>query len=244
MKKSWPLEIPDEVLDALKRALEPQPLITLLNHYKGVAIASEAFLQGYNLKTATLRIHPHQAVCLALEHQTCIQSRALSLAVQARVAAVEVGRGLARLTDFRQVAYTTERRFSVQPDPAHPFEVELLGQDWTAHSRLETISLAGMNIHLPATEIFFEPEPVFREGARLRARLQLPGAEQPIEAPGSVVRGVPQGDDYTVSIQLAADTQAQKAIREYILRRRAVVAQELQSLYEQMTQASAQDPQQ
>jgi hypothetical protein len=47
-----------------------------------------------------------------------------------------------------------------------------------------------------------------------------------------------------VSIQLAADTQAQKAIREYILRRRAVVAQELQSLYEQMTQSSAQDPQQ
>ncbi len=231
------LNLPEEVLDALKRFVGPQPLIMLLNDYQGVAIASEANLQGFDLTTATVRTHIHQAVCLALENQTRVQSRTLSLAVQARVAAVDVGTGIARLTDFKPVAYTTERRLSVQPAPARSIEIELSAQNWTTHGRLEAISLASLNIYLPASEIFFEPELVFREGSGLHARFHLPGADRPISLDGSVISSAPQQDDYRVSIKLASEGEAQKAIREYILQRRAMVAQELQTRYEEMTQS-------
>lgn len=236
MRKSQSLELPEELREALKRFVGPQPLITLLNYYKGVAIASEANLQGFDLTTATLRTHKHQAVCLALENQTRVQNRTLSLAVQARVAAVEVGTGIARLTDFKPVIYTTERRLSVQPDPARPIEIELSAQNWTTHGRLEMMSLASLSVYLPASEIFFEPELVFREGSGLHARLALPGIGRPIEIDGNVIRGAPQQDDYSVSLTLAATGEAQKVIREYILQRRAMVAQELDTRYEAMTQ--------
>ena len=238
MKKSRFLDLPDEMREALKRLAGPYPLIALLNHYKGVAIVSEAFLQSFDLQTATLRTHPHQAVCLALENQTRVQSRTLSLAVQARVAAVEVATGLTQLTEFKPAAYVTERRLSVRPELARSIEIELSAQNWTSHARLETISLASVEVYLPASEIYFEPEIVFREGADLQARFRLPGADQSIGLTGSVLRGAPQGDDYALSIKLATDGLAQKMIQDHILQRRAVVAQELQVLYEQMAHAS------
>lgn len=234
MKKNRSLNLPEDVLDALKRFVGPQPLITLLNYYKGVAVASEANLQGFDLTTATLQTQKHQVVCLALENQTRVQSRTLSLAVQARVAAVDVGASTARLTDFKPVAYTTERRLTVQPDPAHSIEIELSAQNWTTHGHLETVSLTSLNIYLPASEIFFEPELVFREGSGLHARFQLPGVDRAVELDGNVIRGAPQQDDYAVSIKLPVEGETQKIIRAYILHRRAVVAQELEARYEEM----------
>lgn len=239
MKKNRLLDLPEDVLDALKRLVGPQPLMTLLNDYQGVAITSEARLQGFDLNTATFRVHKHQAVCLALEKQTRLQSRTLSLAVQARVATLDIKNSLARLTDFKPVAYTTERRLTVQPDPPHSIEIELSIQNWTTHGHLETVSLTSLNIFLPASEIFFEPELVFREDAALHARLQLPGADRPITFAANVLHGAPQQDDYTVSLRLTAEGDAQKAIREYILRRRVVVAQELEKRYEQMIRNSS-----
>lgn len=238
MRKNRSLDLPEEVLDALKRFVGPQPLITLLNFYQGVAIASEANLHGFDSTTATLRIHKQQAVCLALENQTRVQSRMLSLAVQARVAAVDVRTGLARLTDFKPVAYITERRLTVQPDPARSIEIELSAQNWTTHGHLETVSLTSLSVYLPASEIFFEPELVFREGSGLHARFQLPGTDRPVELDGNVIRGAPQQDDYTVTIKLPMAGESQKVIREYILHRRAMVAHELEARYEAMIRIS------
>jgi hypothetical protein len=236
MRKSGSLDLPEALLDALKRFVGPQPLITLLNDYKGVALTSEAHLLRFDRDTAALRTHPHQIVCLALNHQTRVQSRTLSLAVQARVAAVEAKACIVRLTDFRPAAYTTERRLTVQPDPARSIEIELSAQNWTTHGRLETISLTSLTIYLPASEIFFEPEIVLREGSGLHTRFQLPGANQLLELTGRVIRSAPQQEDVLVSIALPAQGEAQQAIRDYIVQRRATVAQELQARYEQMTQ--------
>jgi hypothetical protein len=234
VRKNNPLDLPEETLNALKRFVGPQPLMVLLNYHQGVPVISEAFLQSFDLKTATLRTHPPQLACLALERQTQLQSRLLSLAMQARVAALDVAGGRVQLNEFQSVPYITERRLAVRPQPPRSLEVDLFGPDWTAHSRLDLLSLSNLEVYLPAAEIFFEPEVVFREGASLRARLRLPGADRPIELTGTVLRGAPEKDDYTVSIKAAANNEAQPAIRNYILQRRAAVTQELQARYEQM----------
>jgi hypothetical protein len=120
MRQRGFLNLPEDILEALKRFVGPQPMITLLNDYQGVALTSEAHLLRFDRTTAMLRTHPHQIVCLALDHETRVQSRMLSLAVEARVVAVEAAACIAQLTDFKPVPYTTERRLTVRPAPARP----------------------------------------------------------------------------------------------------------------------------
>jgi len=234
MRNSLLTDLPEDILDGLKRLARPQPLISLLNYYKGVPISYEASLRRFDLNTATLSVHKHQAVCLALEGQTCLQSKPLSLAVQASVVAVDVGAGTARLANFRPAAYTTGRRLAVKPNPDQPVEVEILAQNWTVHGRLEAISLVSIGIYLPASEIFFEPVIVLREDADLRLRLRLPGAEEPVELAGTVSYGLPQQSDYALRVKPADEANALKAIQSYILHRHEAAAQELDIVYEQM----------
>ncbi len=230
------MNIPDNILSELKLIARTQPLITLLNYYRGVPVSYGASLRRFDLNTATFDVHKYQAVCLALDKQTQLRSKVLALAVQATVADIDVGGGLTRLTDFRPIAYTPERRLPVRPDPNQPVEVELVAQNWTVHGRLEDISLARLGVYLPASEIYFEPEIVFQENLRLQLRLRVPGVEQSLDLAGTIASGAAQDNDYTLDIRLPTDVEEHKLIQDYILRRQAAAAQELQAAYERMTQ--------
>jgi len=233
------MNIPEDILSELKLIARTQPLITLLNYYQGVPVSYAASLQRFDLNSATFDVHKYQAVCLALDKQTQLRSKVLSLAVQATVLTVDVAAGTARLTDFRPVAYTPERRLPVKSDPNQPVEVELVAQNWTVHGRLKDISLVRLGVYLPASEIYFEPEIVFQENLRLQLRLRLPGVEQPLDLAGIIARGSPQDNDYTLDIRLPTDVEEHKLIQDYILRRQATAVQELQTVYERMTQTPA-----
>ena len=235
------MNIPEDILGDLKLIAKAQPLITLLNYYKGVPIIYGTSLRRFDLNTATLNVHKYQAVCLALEGRTRIRSKILSLAVQANVLAVDAAAGTARLTDLRSVAYTPERRLPVKPDPAQPVEVELMAQNWTVHGKLEEISLLSLSVYLPASQIFFEPEIVFQENSGLQLRLRLPSAEQSLELTGQVIQGAPQENDYTLGIRLAANPGVSQAIQDYLLQRQAAAVQELKATYEQMHHTPAPD---
>jgi hypothetical protein len=231
------MNLPEDVRGDLKRLAGIQPLFTLLNYYKGVPITHAASLRHIDLNAATVNIHPHQAVCLHLEGRTRLQSKLMSLAIQAEASQVNLTTNTANLTGFKRVGYLTERRQFVRLEPNQRIEVEIAAQNWIVHGRLEDISAVSLSVYLPGEEIFFEPEIVFKEYAGLSARLRLPGNEPPLELAGLVTEGTPQPNhDYRVGVRLSPNAEAQKTIRDYIQYRQAEAAQELQTLYDQMRQ--------
>jgi len=228
------MNLPETLRGDLKRIVNQQPLFSLMNYYKGVPISYAASLRGFDLSSATVGVHPYQAVCMQLEGHTRVQSKLLSLAVQAQVT-LNLKNNTARLSEFKRVLYVTERRQFVRIEPDQRIEVEVSTQNWMVRGRLEDISAVNIGIFLPGEEIFFEPEVVFKEYNNLRARLTLPGIDQPLEINGVVARSLPdKNHDYRVGARLLPNTAVQQAIRTFILKQQNLVEHELQHLYEQM----------
>ncbi len=229
------MNLPEDILDDLKRLAGNQPFFTLLNYYKGVPVMQGASLRHVDLSSASVNVHPHQAVCLRQEGRTRLQSKLFSLAVQAE-AVVDLSTNVAKLSNFVRVGYLTERRQFVQVEPYRHLESEVLAQNWIAHGRVEDISSAHISLYIPGQEIFFEPEVIFKEYSSLQINVRLPLRADPLNLNGIVTRSAPAHDhDYRVSARLTPDTQTQLAIRDYIQQQQASVAQELQALHEQLS---------
>ncbi|MBF8281533.1 MAG: PilZ protein [Anaerolineales bacterium] len=237
------IEMSEEALDRLKQIAQSQEALVLLNEYKGVPVSYGASIRRVEGPTAIFKVHKYQAVCLTVEGKTKIQCRPLALAVAARAATVDVIAGTATLTDFRPAIYTTERKQAVRVKPNLPVTLEVLPDKRIVAGRLESLSQSGMGIYLPPTEIAFDPRAVFQSGMALNLRVQLPTEEAPIEVTGTVARGLQQEGVYTLAINLVmADAEAQRALSDYIAQRRAAIAQELQTAYEQLCAAQSKQP--
>jgi hypothetical protein len=235
-------DMPEEILDGLKQIAQAQQSLMLLNEYKGVPVSYEASIRGIEAAAATFNVHKYQAVCLTLEGETTIQSKPLSLAVRARVTAVDVVQGTATLTDFRAAVYTVARRLAIRVKTNPPVSVEVLIADQSMWGWLENLSLIGLGIYLPRAQIMHDPQDVFQKDMGLRIRLHPPTEEAPIELVGKVAHGTPQQGTYRLGINLSADAEAQRAIEGYIARRQAAIAHELQIIYDRMCARQSQRP--
>ncbi len=230
------MELPEDALSHLKRIAHFRQIIMLLNYYDGVPVSYEASVQSFDLPTVTLNVHPHQAVCLALDGHTVIQSEPLALAVQARVVLVDVVARTANLAEFAPTTYTIRRRQAVRIELNQPVDVELFVENRSIGGRLENISLLGLSMSLPASQIYFDPWIIFQIGAAIRVRLQLPQAAFPFELTGMISHGVLRESRYVLGVHLSAEADTQPVIQGYLLQRQAQTVQALTVLYEQMCQ--------
>jgi len=230
------MELPEDVLSHLKWIAHFQQIIMLLNYYDGVPISHEAAVRSLDPPTVTLDVHPYQAVCLALDGHTVIQSEPLALAVRTRVVSVDVVARTASLTEFNPTTYTIRRRQSVRIESNQPVDVELFVENRSLTGQLENISPLGLSVSLPASQIFFDPWIVFQKDAAVRARLQLPQAASPIELTGTISHGLLRENHYVLGVRLSVKADTQPVIQGYLMQRQAQAVQALSVLYEQMRQ--------
>ena len=219
---------PEDLPGQLEQIARLEPVVTLLNEYQGVPVSYEALVQRVDTGTAQLAVHKYQAVCLSLEAETVLQSKLLSLALRARVAALDVVTGAATLADFTPTAYLVGRRQAIRLRPQPPVEVSV--ENLRLNGRLINLSVSGLGLHLPLPSGVAEPD--FQMNPDLRIRLQLPTEGSPAELAGRVAHSNFRNGAFILGINLASD--AQPRLESYIAQRQAAVAQELESVYNQL----------
>lgn len=220
---STPTDLPGQ----LEQIARLEPVITLLNEYQGVPVSYEALVQSVDMGTAQLAVHKYQAVCLSLESETVLQSKLLSLALQARVAALDVMTGTATLTDFTPTVYLVGRRQAIRLKPQPSVEVHL--ENLSLRGQLLNVSVSGLGIHLPPPSSVAEPD--FQMNPDVWIRLQLPTEESPVKLEGRVAHSTFRNGAYTLGVNLASDADTQRVLENYIAQRQAAVTQELETLY-------------
>ncbi len=221
------MEMPEEVLDELKQIAQTQQSLTLLNEYEGVPISYETVIRSLAQSAATFGVHKYQAVCLALEGETVLQSKLLSLAIKARVVTVDVAAGTATLTDFTPAAYTVGRRQAIRLRPQPLVEVYL--ENLSLRGRLLNVSVSGLGIHLPLPSSVAEPD--FQMNPDVWIRLQLPTQESPVKLEGRVAHSTFRNGAYTLGVDLVSEADTQRMLENYIAQRQTAVTQELETLY-------------
>jgi hypothetical protein len=221
------MSTPEDLPGQLEQIARLEPVVTLLNEYKGVPVSREALVQSVDTGTAHLAVHKHQAVCLSLEAETVLQSKLLSLALLARVVALDVVTGAATLTDFIPTVYLIGRRQAIRLKPQSPVEVSV--ENLRLNGRLINLSMSGLGLHLPLPSGVAERD--FQMNPDLQIHLQLPTEASRVELAGRVAHSTFRNGAYLLGINLAADAEAQRALENYIAQRQATVTQELETIY-------------
>ena len=220
----------EDVPGQLEQIARLEPVVTLLNEYKGVPVSREALVQSVDAGTAHLAVHKHQAVCLSLEAETVLQSKLLSLALLARVTALDVVTGAATLTDFTPTVYLVGRRQAIRLKPQSPVEVSI--ENLRLTGRLINMSVSGLGLQLPLPPGVVEQD--FQMSPDLQIHLQLSSEALPVELAGRVAHSTFRNGAYLLGVNLMPDAEAQGVIENYITQQQTAVTQELETIYHRL----------
>jgi hypothetical protein len=178
----------NHIPDLLEKLSASPNEIRLMNVYKGVPLSFPACLAGGSSRALHVVTDPYQMVCLYIKRETFIQCDSLPETVRAKVIDLNPHQREATLSGFTRAPAGIGARTRVRVQPEKPLDGEL--QDEMGgnllQGRLADISQDGLAVYL--AQEFFSSWPLF-PGARLTARLRLPGVSEAL-----LPRSLPQSE--------------------------------------------------
>ncbi len=233
-----------EVLSKFRQMANSNHEIRLLNVYKGVPITNDAAVLQVGEKTATVKTHKYQIVCLSKYRDTYIQSGWLPLTTRARVIKVDFTSNEAVLADFEYVTSHIGGRSLVRVVPKDPIEVFLQNDLLTGKVRTEMvdISLQGIGVHL-MSELYHSR--AFEAGREIMISMDLPGSKSgnlvPLRMRGTVIHSEPAGwfRGHRIGIMLFPGKEPRLTLSEYIRLRQAEIFNEVKIQYDLMTRLAS-----
>lgn len=216
-------------------ARKNQP-VKLYNTYRGVPISYEAYILSVDPWYITTSVHEFQAVCLALDNVTHIQSDLLPEVLRSRSITVDIRAKEARLTEFVLAGQSVGKRTTVRVQPKEPIDVEIFDAGRRVPAIVADMSTNGIGVVTFAAYIYGNI--VFERGAEVFANLRLPGSEELIRFQGRIASVNPKGK-YTHRLGLTLDpsSNSEGVLKKYIAIRQEEILVELKGVYESMCAA-------
>src|SRR5512143_3045693 len=107
----------DEMMCVFKQVLESRQPVTLINTYRGFPISYPATLMAVDQGYVAMSVHEYQAVAIALEGKTYLQSSALPEIIQGTAVGVDVARKRVAVTELKGVGHSVGKRTSIRVQP-------------------------------------------------------------------------------------------------------------------------------
>jgi hypothetical protein len=214
----------ETVQNAIKRLIEVDPNIELLNFYKSYPISIPAKICSFTDGNLLLDVTPPGSVCLYQNKTTILLSNNLHDAIRARVVRFDIGAGKAALTNLAYIGSWVGRRMIVRVQPNQAIQVELERGDMVIRGNIADISLNGMGVIVT--------NPIVKKDDLYHLRVQLPDGE--LSVPGKVVDVTPLAEAYRLAIQFMPNSKEIALILKYISKRRLELHDELQRLFDKV----------
>lgn len=225
----------DEIIQQLMKAYNAYQPVLLLNMFRGIPISREARIAIISQGYVALDMDPLQAVCIAIEKRTYIQSDYLAVTVRAFPITVDVNKRSAVLHRFTVAERSFNERLSLRVQPKEPIKVTIYKKEKPILTSLADISSKGVGIYSFGTFIYENLE--FTRGEPVDIALILPHNKLQITLHGKISNITrQQGTILTrIGVQTSPDSATEKALDGYIRSRQDEIMGELQRTYEIMT---------
>jgi hypothetical protein len=226
--------IDEQILSQLWPLFLTHTPVRLLNVFHGVPISYEATISMISQTYLGLSVHHYQAVCIALEKNTYLQSERLPHSIRAHSVTVDIREQEVLLDQLVQPLDDLGNRISLRVQPKEAIFIEIHKNGYKHVARLADLSLQGMDKF--TCGILGEHEFNLRQNQEVELSLKLPGADSPVCICGVAGRHSfdQQKNLHRLKIQLSPDSSSEPVLADYISQRQAEIMQELELLYMSM----------
>jgi hypothetical protein len=230
------MEHQDEVMRLFHMLLSAGEPVTLLNNYRGFPVAHQATILTLEQGYVAIGIHEHQAVCMALEGKTYIQSSRLPEVIRAAVMAVNVVKKRAVLTEFEPAGHEIGKRTVIRVFPSEPLEVTIMDGRQRLSGMIADISTLGVGVFTFATYVYGNLS--FELDKEVYVDFQLPKADTVVRFHGVVTSVVDKQDAHLhrLGVHIFPNPEVQPLLDAYIQQRQEETERELTLIYHSMCQ--------
>lgn len=211
-----------------------QRAVKLLNSYRGLPVSYDAKVITISQGYVAFKVHEYQAVCMALEGKTYIQSELLTEILQARPVAVDVLKKEAILTEFVGVGQSVGKRMAARVQPKEPADVEIYDGERRIPGKLADISTKGVGVFTFATYIYGEMS--FEKHSDVYIDVRLPGIGTILRFQGRINSVVHQKGTFLhrLGLKIYPNPKAEPVLQRYLNYRQEEVMRELRAIYDSM----------
>ncbi|MDR3572508.1 MAG: hypothetical protein P4L50_01485 [Anaerolineaceae bacterium] len=208
--------------------------VRLLNIFHGVPISYEATISMISQTYLGLSVHYYQAVCIALERYTYLQSERLTSCIRGRAAAVDIRAGEVIIGRLTATADDFGNRTNLRVQPKEPILIDIRNNGERHAASLADLSIQG--IDQVTLGVLGEHDFNLRQNQEVDLSLKLPLTNGPIRFCG--IAGYHSFDQkrnlQRMRIQLSPDSSSQSLLTDYISQRQTEIMQELERIYKSM----------
>lgn len=230
----------------IQACLQAEGSLKLLNTYRGIPIQYPGEIVGISDHSLAVKVHKHQAVCLALQQYTYLKC-GQSLLFFAEVIKGEIERQHFTLAAFQEADESIGNRETIRVHPKSPLPVILTNfrAEKSIASELIDLSINGLGVY--GLSVTLTDIQAFAENTQINARLILPdglsgeAASQEIDIRGTIINRFPDQTQkrFRLGVRLAPDFEQQAVISTYISRRQTEIISEIRRLYQSLVNMSA-----
>jgi len=229
----------DEMMRNIHELHAAGKTIKLLNTYRGFPVSYDATILAVDQGYVAARVHEYQAVSMALEGKTHLQSDLLPEVIRATVVAVDVVKRQAVLTEFEGVGNAVGKRADIRVHPNEPLDAEIYDGQRRIGGKIADISTSGVGVFTFAAYIYGDLS--FEKDREVFIDFRLPNADAIIRFHGVVTSVVDQKGTFLhrLGAKIFPGPDAKPLLESYIAARQDETLRELKLIYESMCQEKA-----
>lgn len=229
----------DEMMFLFKQVLESQQPVTLINTYRGFPISYPATLMATDQGYIAMSVHEYQAVAIALEGKTYLQSSVLPEVIQGTAVGVDVARKRVALTELKGVGHSVGHRMSIRVQPGDPIDAEIYDGHRRIAGKIADISTRGVGIFTFAAYIYGDLS--FDKDKEVYIDFRLPNAESMLRFQGVITSISAHKATYMhrLGLKIFPTPEVESLLKAYIDQRKEETMLELKLVYGSMSRQKA-----
>jgi len=229
----------DEMMFLFKQVLDSRQPVTLINTYRGFPISYPASLMAVDQGYVAMTVHEYQAVAIALEGKTYMQSSVLPEVIQGMAVGVDVARKRVAVTELKGVGHSVGRRASIRVQPSDPIDAEIYDGRRRIAGKIADISTRGVGIFTFAAYIYGDLS--FEKDKEVYIDFRLPNADSILRFQGVIASIAAQKATYMhrLGLKIFPSSEVEPLLQEYINQRKDETVLELKLVYESMSRQKA-----
>jgi hypothetical protein len=229
----------DAMMDFFQKVISEKQPVKLYNTYRGFPVSYEAYIMAVDQGYVAVQVHEYQAVSMALEGKTHIQSDSWPEFIRANVVAVDVVKKQAVLTEFEGAGDAIGKRTTIRVQPNEPLEAEIYDGKRRIGGKIADISNTGVGIFTFAAYIYGDLS--FEKDKVVFVEFRLPSTDAAVRFQGIVTTVVDQKGTYLhrLGVKIFPESEQKPLLEAYIAARQQETSRELELIYTSMCQEKA-----
>lgn len=230
------MEPHDQVMRLFHMLLSAGEPVTLLNNYRGFPVSHQATILALEQGYVAIGIHEHQAVSMALEGKTFIQSSWLPEVVRAAVMAVDVVKKRAVLTEFEPGGSEIGKRTTIRVFPREQLEADIYDGRRRLSGKVADISTSGVGVFTFAAYVYGDLS--FEQNKEVYVDIRLPTTDAVVRFHGVVTSVAVKQDAHLhrLGVHIFPNPEVQPLLDAYIHQRQEETERELTLIFQSMCQ--------